>query len=401
MKNRNIKRAFTLVEVLIVIVIIGILFVVLVSKVDFSVSEAKEMSVTTDFLAYQLAMEQVCIKEKQLPSDMNVLRDKLNKYLEYDLMVNVQDGKLICTREDPWGQVYEFDYARSGGNLGKLTVRSSGSDKIFDTDDDLLAFVEYRNTPYGYKVVKGDQNSSVTDLPNGGGGGGSPIDPAVPELPDKGLPLSSYTWSDIQLISEAGKADEYFNVGDTFAITSNLSAVIIDFNKDTITSSGTKAGITFAITTIYDNSTSQKMNSTATNAGGWRSSEMREKLNNDIFTTLPIGLQTAIKSVDKYCDIGNGSTSLVTTSDKLWLFSTEELGFTPDAQTLSGQGSVYQYFTTEANRIMKNSSGAAKTAWTRTSNISSATQFKRLSTSGATGNLQASSSSAIIFGFCI
>ncbi len=42
MKNKNTKRkAFTLVELLIVIAIIGILFIVLVSKVDFATDKAK------------------------------------------------------------------------------------------------------------------------------------------------------------------------------------------------------------------------------------------------------------------------------------------------------------------------------------------------------------------------
>ena len=401
MKNRNMKRAFTLVEVLIVIVIIGILFIVLVSKVDFSVSEAKEMSVTTDFLAYQLAMEQVCIKEKQLPSDMNVLRDKLNKYLEYDLLVAVQDGQLICNREDPWGNHYQFDYNRSGGNLGKLTVTSAGGDKAFGTDDDLYTYVEYKNTPYGYKVIKGDHNSTPSELPNQGGGGGeTPVTPAGPTLPEKGLPLSNYSWADIKAISEAGKGDEYFNVGDVFQVSSSMSVVIIDFGTDTISGTNQKAGITFAITTIYNNLSSYKMNSASqSNAGGWRDSELRDTLNNDIFTTLPIELQKAIKSVDKKCDTGNGTSAIVTSSDKLWLFSTEELGLGADV-TLPGQGNMYQYFGTADNRIGKNSSGAAKTYWTRTANISSQ-QFRRIGTPGTAGNAASTQSSGIIFGFCI
>lgn len=402
MKNRNMKKAFTLVEVLIVIVIIGILFIVLVSKVDFSVSEAKEMSVTTDFLAYQLAMEQVCIKEKQLPSDMNVLRDKLNKYLEYDLLVAVQDGKLICDREDPWGNHYQFDYNRSGGNLGKLTVTSAGGDKAFGTDDDLYSYVEYKNTPYGYKVIKGDHNSTPSELPNQGGGEGeTPVTPESPTLPDKGLPLSSYSWTDIKAISEAGKGDEYFNVGDVFQVSSSMSVVIVDFGKDTISGSAQKAGITFAITSIYNNATSYKMNEAeATNAGGWRDSEIRDFLNNNVFTTLPIELQTAIKSVDKKCDTGNGSSTIVTSSDKLWLLSSEELGLGAE-QTLSGQGSMYQHFATAANRIGTTSSGTAKTYWTRSANISHPSQFRRVSTTGTLTNLTSTSSSGIVFGFCI
>ena len=154
MKNCN-KKAFTLIEVLIVIVIISILFIVLVSKVDFSVSESKEMQVTTDFLAYQLAIEQVCLEQKELTGDLNKLRDMLNKHLDYELLVKVHNGKLTSDREDPWGNQYQFDYFRSSDNLGKLRMTCAGSDMEFNTNDDIQSYVEYKNTPYGYKVVKG------------------------------------------------------------------------------------------------------------------------------------------------------------------------------------------------------------------------------------------------------
>ena len=53
------KKAFTLVELLIVIAVIGILFVVLISKVDFATDKSKATGVQTDFRSFQLAFEQV------------------------------------------------------------------------------------------------------------------------------------------------------------------------------------------------------------------------------------------------------------------------------------------------------------------------------------------------------
>ena len=58
MKKMN-KKAFTLIELLIVIAIIGILFIVLVSKVDFATDKAKATGVQTDFRSYQMAFETV------------------------------------------------------------------------------------------------------------------------------------------------------------------------------------------------------------------------------------------------------------------------------------------------------------------------------------------------------
>ena len=58
-KSKNNKKAFTLIELLIVIAIIGILFIVLVSRVDFATDKAKATGVQTDFRSFQLAFEQV------------------------------------------------------------------------------------------------------------------------------------------------------------------------------------------------------------------------------------------------------------------------------------------------------------------------------------------------------
>jgi prepilin-type N-terminal cleavage/methylation domain-containing protein len=58
MKKMN-KKAFTLIELLIVIAIIGILFIVLVSKVDFATDKAKATGVQIDFRSFQVALEMV------------------------------------------------------------------------------------------------------------------------------------------------------------------------------------------------------------------------------------------------------------------------------------------------------------------------------------------------------
>ena len=59
-KNNQYKRkAFTLIELLIVIAIIGILFIVLISKVDFATDKAKATGVQTDFRSFQMAFETV------------------------------------------------------------------------------------------------------------------------------------------------------------------------------------------------------------------------------------------------------------------------------------------------------------------------------------------------------
>ena len=59
MNFKSNRKAFTLVELLIVIAIIGILFVVLVSKVYFATDKANTTGVQTDFRSFQVAFETV------------------------------------------------------------------------------------------------------------------------------------------------------------------------------------------------------------------------------------------------------------------------------------------------------------------------------------------------------
>ena len=53
------RKAFTLIELLIVIAIIGILFIVLISKVNFATDKAKVAGVQTDFRSFQMAFDTV------------------------------------------------------------------------------------------------------------------------------------------------------------------------------------------------------------------------------------------------------------------------------------------------------------------------------------------------------
>ena len=57
--QKSTRKAFTLVELLVVVAVIGILFVVLLSKVDFATDKAKATGVQTDFRSFQLAIETV------------------------------------------------------------------------------------------------------------------------------------------------------------------------------------------------------------------------------------------------------------------------------------------------------------------------------------------------------
>ena len=57
------KKAFTLVEILVVIAIIGILFMFFVPRIDFAGNKARETGVKSDLRSFMLATEQVMCEQ--------------------------------------------------------------------------------------------------------------------------------------------------------------------------------------------------------------------------------------------------------------------------------------------------------------------------------------------------
>ena len=129
-KNKSFlikRKAFTLIELLIVIAIIGILFIVLISKVDFATDKAKATGVQTDFRSFQVAFETVAKENAGLSTfgwdtgdaNGNRIRDS------YDKGDTNQNGK-----QDP-GEVFigSKTYGETWTNVYTLTNPADDTDK--------------------------------------------------------------------------------------------------------------------------------------------------------------------------------------------------------------------------------------------------------------------------------
>ena len=121
------KKAFTLIELLIVIAIIGILFIVLVSKVDFATDKAKATGVQTDFRSFQVAIESVAKENAGLATfgwdtgDVN--GDRIRN--SYDAGDTNQDG--VCDANEVW--TGHKVYSETWTNVYTLTNPADADDK--------------------------------------------------------------------------------------------------------------------------------------------------------------------------------------------------------------------------------------------------------------------------------
>ena len=160
--NRKIahkKPGFTLVEILVVIVVIGLLFMVFVPRIDFASNSARETGVKSDFRSFSLAAEQVLRENAGMAFVTNTtagdggqtdIEAKLNKYLDPAL----QFTSGTCAQKDPWNQAYKlYTNSKKGSNNGTMTFVCTGKNGTANvtavanatTSDDFIITVTYVN----------------------------------------------------------------------------------------------------------------------------------------------------------------------------------------------------------------------------------------------------------------
>ena len=180
---------------------------------------------------------------------------------------------------------------------------------------------------------------------------------------------------------------------------------VIGFNHDDLTDSMAygaatatgKAGITFQSVDCLN--TKQKMNSSNTNVGGWKSSEMRSTHLPAVKNTIASAWTGIMKMVNKKASAGNQSTSIDTVSDDLFLLSEIEI-FGSTTFSATGEGNQYAWYSA-GNTKMKKVNGSVSNWWERSPRSGDTSSFCFVSSSGSANSRSASSSTGVSFGFCV
>lgn len=253
--------------------------------------------------------------------------------------------------------------------------------------------------------------------------------------------LNSNSWATIKAVSDAGKGDDYWDVGDTKTITingtvqgftfSNLSIAvfIIGFNHNSNREGNNKihfqiGKISNKLVGLCDNnygsyvSSGFCMNTSRTNSGGWNGSYMRKTVlgnsgtpssppANSLLAALPADLRAVMKSVSKYTDnTGNGAnTAEHVTSTKDWLFLLAEFEYHGARQYANEQERNFQrqydYYKAGNSKVhyRHDNTGSAVFAWTRSADSSYSNSFCLVSTGGTPNINDAGISWALAPGF--
>ena len=135
------------------------------------------------------------------------------------------------------------------------------------------------------------------------------------------------SWATIAANVKAGKASAY-QVGDTKTIDMGSlgTHTVRVANISSCTNGETSETACGFVVEFADIVSTQKMNSTNTNVGGWPASEMRTYVNTTVYNALPSELQNVIATTTVVSSHGKTSGEAnFKSSDKLYLLSTKEV----------------------------------------------------------------------------
>ena len=152
-------------------------------------------------------------------------------------------------------------------------------------------------------------------------------------------------WATIAANVKAGNTSKY-NVGDTKEVDlGDLGTHTVRIANMSACESETSETACGFVVEFADIITKHNINSTITNIGGWKDSEMRRYINHDVFYSLPTDLQNIIVSTKVVS--GHGNTSGETnfeTQDKLYLLSIEEIYNAEASDTSLGTSKQLDYY---------------------------------------------------------
>lgn len=128
-KSSHYKRSsgFTLIEVMVVVVILGILAAIIVPKIMSRPEQARRVKVKQDLLAIQSALDLYKLDNSMYPTTDQGLQALVTKPTAPPVPRNWKsDGYLQDIPMDPWGETYQ--YLNDDGKLRIFSYGPQGKD---------------------------------------------------------------------------------------------------------------------------------------------------------------------------------------------------------------------------------------------------------------------------------
>ena len=134
------QSGFSLLEVMVVLVIIGMILSIVAPNIMGQQEEASRDKAYLDIQQLEDAMNMYKLKNKKYPTTEQGLEALVTKTTIDPVPRRFPDGGFISKLpEDPWGNPYQMV---SPGEMGKIDIFSMGPDGEVGTDDDIGNWVD-------------------------------------------------------------------------------------------------------------------------------------------------------------------------------------------------------------------------------------------------------------------
>ncbi len=131
MKTRNVlRKGFTLIELMVVILILGILAALIIPKLFGQQDKAKDAKARADIAELSNALDRFRADNDRYPTDSEGLNALLVAPSDTP---NWKEPYILKLPQDPWQDEYQYKFL--GNN--QIEVRSYGPDRAPDTADDI------------------------------------------------------------------------------------------------------------------------------------------------------------------------------------------------------------------------------------------------------------------------
>lgn len=134
-RRTAVARGFTLIEIMIVVVILGILGAIIVPTFMSRPDQARVTAAETDLRSIGAALDLYRLDNFQYPSSEQGLEALVSKPSGFPEPKNYNpDGYIKSLPTDPWGSPYVYEKAGSGYSLLSLGADGAEGGEGFDAD---------------------------------------------------------------------------------------------------------------------------------------------------------------------------------------------------------------------------------------------------------------------------
>ncbi|MHC4753175.1 MAG: type II secretion system major pseudopilin GspG [Planctomycetota bacterium] len=140
-RKRHIRYGFTMVELMAMLIIIGLLATLVVTKVASKIDQARVTTTTANLKALHVAVNQFYMDSSRYPTEDEGLTALIEQPSDVE---NWEPGGYLETTDIPfdgWGNDFIYELYPESGK--QFVIRSNGPDEEEGTEDDLYSTDAY------------------------------------------------------------------------------------------------------------------------------------------------------------------------------------------------------------------------------------------------------------------